>query len=65
MQYNHRTTMLSPSSKKHMVLRTLCACWVTESLTHFVSALIAAPAVIFSLFIDLNLQSSIIVQKVY
>ena len=27
MQNNHRTTTLSPSSKKQMVLRTLCASW--------------------------------------
>uniref|UniRef100_A0A8C8IDE8 Uncharacterized protein n=1 Tax=Oncorhynchus tshawytscha TaxID=74940 RepID=A0A8C8IDE8_ONCTS len=35
MQNNHRTATLSPSSKKHMVLRTLCASWVLPYLGLF------------------------------
>jgi hypothetical protein len=28
MRNNHRTTTHSPSTNKHMVLRTICASWV-------------------------------------
>ena len=58
MQNNHRITMLSPSSEKHMVLRMLCDSWVslpfcppslsTFSLLSFPTSFILCPALLLS-----------------